>query len=54
MSEQKVLKDLLKEKELDVKTIKSECAEALMAKEKTLQTKLLQLENTVSDLEFKN
>lgn len=48
------MKELLKEKEHELKMIKSDCAAALMSKEKLLQNKVHQLESQVSDLEFQS
>lgn len=52
--EQKTIKENLKEKEHELKLIKSDCAATLISKEKTLQQKVLNLENTLSDLQFEN
>lgn len=52
--ELKTLKESSKEKEHELRSIKSDCAAALLSKEKTLQEKVLRLENLVSDLKFEN
>ena len=50
MAELKTAKLVSKDKEQELKSVKSDCAGALMAKEKTLASKLIHLENEVSDL----
>ena len=40
----------IKEKDEELKDIKSDCAQALLGKEKTLQIRLKELSNEVSDL----
>lgn len=52
MAELKTAKLVSKDKEQELKSVKSDCAGALMAKEKTLASKLIHLENEVSDLQF--
>jgi hypothetical protein len=53
-SEVLVIKQQLKQKEILVSNIKSECANALLGKEKTTQSKLYQVENEVVDLKYEN
>jgi len=52
VSEAKSLKQTLKDKDNELKNVKSDCAQALLGKEKTLQIRLKELSNEVSDLQF--
>ena len=52
LAEVKGLKESGKEKDMDLRMIKSDCAAALMGKEKILQNKVQELESQVADLEF--
>lgn len=47
-------KHLIKDKETELKEVKTDCAAALLGKEKTLHLKLNDLANEVSDLKFSN
>ena len=49
-----VLKKDNKEKDILVKNIKTECANALMGKEQSSKTKMYDIENKVADLEYSN
>lgn len=44
----------MKEKDEELKNVKSDCAAALLGKEKTLHVRLNDLNNEVSDLKFTN
>ena len=52
VAEVKGLKESNKDKDMDLRMIKSDCAAALMSKEKILQSKVSELESQVADLEF--
>lgn len=53
-SEVKAIKLQHREKEIQVANIKSECANALLGKEKTSQKKIYDVENEVVDLKYEN
>jgi len=54
LSELQNLKTVMKDKSGELKQVKSECAAALMGKEKKLHHSLVRLETQVSDLQFEN
>lgn len=49
-TELKALKDMNKETSSDMLRLKSDCAQTLLGKEKSTQSKLVQLQNEISDL----
>lgn len=49
-----VLKKDNREKDIQVKNIKTECANALLGKEQSSKTKMYDIENKVADLEYSN
>ena len=53
-TELKTLKDMSKETTNDMLRLKSDCAQTLLGKEKTTQSKLVQLQNEISDLQLIN
>lgn len=53
-AEVQVLKKDTREKDLLVKNIKTECANALLGKEQSSKTKMYDIENKVADLEYAN
>ena len=53
-TELKALKDMNKETGDDILRLKSDCAHTLLGKEKSTQSKLVQLQNEISDLQLVN
>ena len=49
-TELKALKDMNKETGEDMLRLKSDCAQTLLGKEKSTQSKLIQLQNEISDV----